>query len=156
MLSSVKLNYRLANIEDLELLFEWANEPTVRNNSLNSAPISMLEHTSWFNKKLKDDNCYILILETENSPIGYVRFEVDDFNITTSILVNKNNRGKGYSLEMLNTGLLFIRNIYPNHTIKAEVKDKNTASLKIFQKANFKIINKISNVYQLELISLHL
>ena len=44
---------RKATIEDMDLLFQWANDPVVRKNSFSTAEISYEEHTKWYHNLLK-------------------------------------------------------------------------------------------------------
>jgi len=46
--------------DDRLLLFNWINEPAVRQFSLNPAPVPLAMHTHWYQHKLTDPNCFIL------------------------------------------------------------------------------------------------
>jgi len=37
--------------KDAELIYNWANDPEVRNNAVNNEPIIYENHLEWFNKK---------------------------------------------------------------------------------------------------------
>ncbi|ONF92001.1 hypothetical protein BWD14_14905 [Leptospira santarosai] len=43
---------RLAQDDDLELLFQWANDPLVRQMAFHSEPISLDDHKNWFYSRL--------------------------------------------------------------------------------------------------------
>ena len=47
-----KLHFRFANMNDIELYYNWANDKLVRENSYNQNSISLDEHTKWFQSKL--------------------------------------------------------------------------------------------------------
>lgn len=68
-------NYYLksASAEDLELLYIWANDDTVRENSFESSKITMEEHRAWFENKLQSDSCDMFIYCVNDIPIGQVR-----------------------------------------------------------------------------------
>ena len=42
------LSLRKVNLNDVELIFKWANDPDVRNNSFNTNQIVWDEHVKWF------------------------------------------------------------------------------------------------------------
>lgn len=41
------VNLRKAEQSDMDLLFEWANDPAVRKNSFRSDPIPYADHVKW-------------------------------------------------------------------------------------------------------------
>ena len=43
-----------AGRKDLDLLFQWVNEPSVRKNSFSTNVVSYEEHIEWYNKILCD------------------------------------------------------------------------------------------------------
>lgn len=47
---------RKATIADMDLLFEWANDPLVRQNSFTTEKITYEEHQRWFWKALEREN----------------------------------------------------------------------------------------------------
>ena len=70
------LTYRTAQPADARLYFDWANDPDTRQQSFNSAPISLETHTAWFTRKLADPNALLLCFTNETGePVGQVRFE---------------------------------------------------------------------------------
>ena len=48
---------RKATIEDMDLLFQWANDSVVRKNSFSTAEISYEEHMKWYHNLLKREDC---------------------------------------------------------------------------------------------------
>ena len=80
------LKFRKANINDLDLYFNWSNERLVRLNSFKPKPIKYQDHCKWFKSKLNDNDFEILIFQDflEND-IGQVRFDTVIFLITIII-----------------------------------------------------------------------
>ena len=83
---------RLAEEKDAESIFQLANEKSVRESSLNTAPISWDNHIKWFSQKLKDDKCFFYIAEdammarTSSSPVS--ASSVSTSSISTSPISN--------------------------------------------------------------------
>ena len=50
------IKLRKATYDDCNILFEWANDPSVRANSFNTKAIEIDDHRTWLKKKLTDKN----------------------------------------------------------------------------------------------------
>lgn len=48
MVSDKEFTLRKVKIEDLEILFDWANDSLVRTNSFSTKSITISEHKAWF------------------------------------------------------------------------------------------------------------
>jgi len=135
------INLRHACEKDCKLLWEWANDASVRSFSFNSAPIPWEEHVKWFNKKLYDPNCFIFIAESVNdAPIGQVRFDINGEQAEISLSVDKRWRGLGYGALLIKCGA---EEMFRSTTIKsihAFIKPDNIGSIRSFEKARFKYV----------------
>jgi UDP-2,4-diacetamido-2,4,6-trideoxy-beta-L-altropyranose hydrolase len=58
------VSIREANAGDSEQIFEWRNSPSVREMSLNSAPIDWSTHCAWFESVFSDPDRLLLIGES--------------------------------------------------------------------------------------------
>ncbi|MFD2569940.1 GNAT family N-acetyltransferase [Spirosoma soli] len=137
------IHHRLAQPDDAQLYYAWANDPDTRRQSFNSAPISLETHTSWFTRKLTDSNTLMLVFENEsNHPVGQVRFErtpVADMpdEIIIGVSVDAHQRGKGLASELIRQGCKACRKTWGDVTIHAYIKLDNQASIRSFEKAGF-------------------
>lgn len=86
----------------------------------------------------KYNDCYYLCLLNE-TPVGYAGVVDDDIRICT----DPNHQKTGAATFMLNE----IMKIFPNATAKI-LKD-NIASLNLFKKCNFVVVNSDDNLYYL-------
>lgn len=122
-----------AAIDDAETLFNWANEPNVRKNSIYQEPIIWENHLRWFEAKLKDPNSKIFILKSKQISIGQVRIDLVDglWNIGFSIDAKFRGNGLGKQIIML------LLNRFDSYKFKAIVKKNNKASARIFNLLGF-------------------
>ncbi len=133
------IRFRNVNESDLMLYFDWTNDNSVRENSYQSEPILLENHTNWFLNKIKDSHCEMKVFENHlGTPIGQVRIQKqDDKTANIGISNDKNHRGKGYASKMLQMASEdFLKN-NPQFCIEAYIKLENEASLKAFEKAGY-------------------
>ncbi|MEQ1748220.1 MAG: UDP-2,4-diacetamido-2,4,6-trideoxy-beta-L-altropyranose hydrolase [Prosthecobacter sp.] len=132
------LHLRLASFNDARLLFEWANDPLVRQMSFSADPISWENHIEWLNRCLGSDTFRFKIgLDDENRSIGLVRLNREGGIATLSISVAPEARGQGYASKLAKLASLEALNDNWCAEIHAWVKSENTASLKTFVRAGF-------------------
>ena len=136
------ISERKAEEKDIKIYFKWANDKEVLNNSINSNYIRYNEHIIWFNKKIYEKNSFLYIFGKDGIPLGQVRFENDKkdnlFNINYS--VDKNYRGRGFGKAIVKMGieqLLKENGLSEKLRLKAFVKEKNIASIRVFKTLNF-------------------
>lgn len=137
---------RQANVDDLGLYYDWANETDVRNQSFNNQIISLESHTKWFYKKINDHNCVMIVGEIAGISVGQVRFENDLTNKISviGISIDKNNRGKGISNELLLQASNYFFDIFSEFTINAYIKETNLKSIHTFIKAGFQFSERLN------------
>ena len=100
------LSHRKALPKDVKLYFDWANDPLVREQSYKSKFINFETHSQWFENKLNDSLCLMLIfINHQNIIIGQLRIQkTSNNNSLIGISIGSNHRGNGYSKEMLQIG----------------------------------------------------
>lgn len=139
-----ELKFRLATAGDVHLFFEWANDDLVRANSYNQEPIPFENHTKWFAEKLKDPNAIFLVFFDHNeSPVGQVRYQMNNKEAVVGILIDKMHRGKGYASKMLSIAADYFHRLNPDIEIQAFVKVANMASYQAFIKAGYNLQEKL-------------
>ena len=75
MISS-KFDLRTVTMEDAKLLFDWRNDPCVRDNSFHSEPIEYANHVKWLTATLQDVHQQFFVLETTDGTAGQVRIQI--------------------------------------------------------------------------------
>jgi RimJ/RimL family protein N-acetyltransferase len=133
------LSFRKAAADDVMLYFKWANDAEVRRQSYQTETISLDQHKKWFDKKINDTNCLLLVFENEEKlPVGQIRFQKETAEIDViGISLANEYRGKGYAAQLLQMASDYFLKLYPGKTIYAYIKNDNAGSIKSFSKANF-------------------
>jgi RimJ/RimL family protein N-acetyltransferase len=137
-LSGSYVQLRPATEADSLRLFEWVNEPTVRQASFHSAPIPWTQHLTWLQRKLDDTNCQIYIGENiQGQAVGQVRFEAEGAEAVISVSLAPVYRGKGYGVEFIAAATLTYTRQTTVTTIHAYIKQDNNASRRAFLMAGY-------------------
>jgi UDP-2,4-diacetamido-2,4,6-trideoxy-beta-L-altropyranose hydrolase len=135
------ISLRQVREDDCRLLWEWANDPDVREASFSSESISWEQHVKWFKSKLSDPRCiFYIAMNSDGVPIGQVRYDREGNKAVVSISIDREFRGKGYGSRLiwLASQKLFV--ILDIDTIHAYVKQGNEASVGAFVKAGYEDI----------------
>ena len=79
--------------DDADLLFEWTNDASVRENSFSTDEISYDEHIRWFHHMLADDTIRQYIYMHEGEPAGQIRITIDGQTAEIGYSICKEKRG---------------------------------------------------------------
>lgn len=131
-------SYRLVESSDSRFLFDLANDPSTRRNSLNPKKIIWEEHVKWFNQKINDSKT-TMFLFLKKKPVGVLRLEEINNQLQVSFSVDIDQRGKGIGNQMI----VFALSEFPKSEFVAKVIESNIGSHKIFLKNNF-VLDRIS------------
>lgn len=135
----MNLSLRRVRPDDVDLLYEWANDPEVRQNAFNTARIPYESHVRWFAGLLADASAYQYILCDGGVPVGQIRLNIEDGNALIDYSVSAGNRGKGYGSQLLG---LIRRQVSEDRIqgvikLMGRVKPENAASARAFEKNGF-------------------
>jgi UDP-2,4-diacetamido-2,4,6-trideoxy-beta-L-altropyranose hydrolase len=129
---------RDATSEDCGLIFAWANDGEARSASFSPNSISVYEHERWFEQKLHETDCILLIcMNNKGQAFGTVRFDIQEEDALISINLDRNARGKGLA------GLTIIRTLIELFKrrriskVNAFIKPQNLRSIRAFERAGF-------------------
>lgn len=59
---------------DLPQVLAWRNDPGIRRHMLTQHEVTLEEHTRWFESASQDPTRRLLIVESQQRPIGFVQF----------------------------------------------------------------------------------
>ena len=138
---------RQATSEDMNLLFQWANDETTRQNAFNTEKISLEEHKQWFNDKLTSDKTILYIYCIDNISIGQIRVDIDNNIGVISYSIDSAHRKQGHGSRILEILESTIKREIPNVEILiGKVKNANTASQKLFERLKYQSSHKDSYI----------
>ena len=134
----MKIRLRKVDQKDRDVLLNWRNHSRVSSNSYNRHIITLQDHQRWFENILSSQFIFTYILESDNIPVGVIRFENEGSSTTRiNYLIDPSYHGKGFGTRILQEGLKENKlenstNIYFGYVLKT-----NIASIKIFEKLHF-------------------
>jgi len=157
----IPIGFRNENNNDVNLTFDWANDPLARQMSFNQKPSTWEEHWRWVHDRAVEGNWWIL--EEFNGygdvvPIGQVRFDkrvgvlgmslspfIREFSSNStmyehfiaSIFLAEEFRGKGHAMMLLRLGLARIESQQPKLPCIAYIKKENASSIRLFRRMYF-------------------
>lgn len=125
---------RKAEYGDIDLLYRWANDPVVRNNSFHTNLIPYEDHVRWFSRMIADDSVLQFIMMDGNLPVGQIRLNIDGDEAEIGYSIAEEHRGKGYGHKILKLVADKVSEQYPDiNSLVAKVKPDNDVSNKLFQ-----------------------
>lgn len=134
------MNVKLRTVkkEDVNILYEWANDPITRKNSYSEERIEYITHVNWFNSCMDNPNCIQLILEVDESRVGQARLDINAEEAMLSYSIAPSCRLMGYGKILINEVARWINDYMPNiKVILADTKSDNIASQEVLRKSGF-------------------
>jgi UDP-2,4-diacetamido-2,4,6-trideoxy-beta-L-altropyranose hydrolase len=133
--SSVSL--RLAERRDEQWLLSLQRAPQTRRYARNPSVPTVEEHACWMARTLADQNVFLLLIETDGERVGSLRLDRLDsdnpsFEISIAVCPTHHGRGVGSG------ALSLARRLQPAAVFEAEISPGNTASQKLFERADFR------------------
>jgi RimJ/RimL family protein N-acetyltransferase len=127
---------RQARADDAACLYRWRIDAETVRQSTSPPPGSLDEHRTWLGRVLSDSAValYIAYDDQRGIDVGSVRIERrSDHEAEISITVDPEQRGRGYSRDLVARGIDAAGNI----RIIARVKAGNIRSLRAFRALGF-------------------
>lgn len=137
--------YKLRKVtsNDCDLIFEWANDKSVRENSFNSEKINYDEHIRWFNRKLISEESLMYILKVKSNEVGMIRLDkIDQLSYLINYSIAKEHRGNGYATVLLK----IIKELNPSNILIGKVKNNNLGSIKAFLNSGYNMKEEESDI----------
>ncbi|MFC3801228.1 GNAT family N-acetyltransferase [Cohnella sp. GCM10012308] len=134
------MRIREATAADAALLFEWRNDPSVRERSFDDKPLDWHAHVRWLDGCLSDPNRLLCIAMEDDRPIGVFRLDrLSEGTVVISIALAASERGKGAGPRMLRLAAAECQSRFGSVTIEARIKGDNLYSQKAFAKAGYRL-----------------
>ncbi|KOS66677.1 hypothetical protein AEA09_18255 [Lysinibacillus contaminans] len=108
----------------------------------------------WFFKQLESNVREILILEVDNNAVGYAYVDFIDAyqSIETAVAVSNKFSGLGYGSQIVSRTVHYCQENYLAKPIQAWILDDNLASIKIHEKAGYRVTNKTKDINEMKLL----
>jgi RimJ/RimL family protein N-acetyltransferase len=111
------------------------------------------DHQLWYERSLTKSDCWILVGEDEDRPVGMLRLDRSVGDIATvSVNVSPESRGRGVGKNILALGADFAARL-GLVSLEANIKKENAASIALFQSVGF---DHVGSANGLERYMLHL
>lgn len=146
ILENRNISLRAPELEDLDLLYIWENEPSIWKVSGTLAPFSRfvlkqyLEHAGKDIHEVKQLRLMIQ-LNKDHRPVGAVDlfdFEPHHRRAGIGILIaDPSDRRKGYAREALETMVDYCFKVLHLHLVYCNIAAENKASISLFREAGF-------------------
>lgn len=135
-MDNARLTLRFATPADIELLFSWQTDPETRRFSRTKLSPTMAEHRAWAKRYFADPEKGLLIVESDEGPVGSLRLDWRDAegDAEISIVVSPKFRGRGIGQRMLR----LLQGIGIGSRMFGHVEAENAASRAAFLKAGFR------------------
>ena len=148
---------RCVSFEDSNDILKWRNDSLSIGMSVTQERVSEEQHATWFPTTINSSECVHLIGElvaSDQKPhkVGVCRFDrTKSHEWRVSINMNPAFRGKGLSEKLLSHSVLFWVNHIDarNVILVAEIKKKNAASFRIFERNGFEPADSSADVIEM-------
>jgi RimJ/RimL family protein N-acetyltransferase len=117
-------------MDDIEILYEWRNDPLTRSASLETNEVKLDEHREWLRDTLARADRKLHIAEREGEPVGIVRLDFHGDACEMSWTVAPSARGHGIGKLMVSAMINRIGGL-----ITARIRTDNAASVAIARAA---------------------
>jgi len=138
------LTVRHANVDDARDIWLWRNDAETRRSSRSTDLVSWPDHQAWFSKAIVSEMRRIYIALLDGHKVGMVRFDAKDDAADcwlVSIMVAPNMRGRGLATQFLAQACERIAVENAVSVLDAEIRNENSASLKIFSACGFVLVD---------------
>ena len=123
---------------DIDVLYEWANDSIVRQNSFHSGTIPYDDHQKWFAHMMEDESVVQYILMEDSEPVGQIRLIIDGNEAEIGYSISSKHRRKGYGRMILQLIAEEVNQKFPDiEKLVAKVKPENIASKKLFESEGY-------------------
>jgi RimJ/RimL family protein N-acetyltransferase len=132
------IRLRRACADDCRQIWEWSNDPAVRDASFSTGPIPWEHHLEWFRRKLDDpQHLFFVASDSGNRLIGQARCDLAGAEGTLSISLAAEFRGQGYGRLLIWVAAEEAFQASAAERLHAYVKEGNVASQRAFLGCGF-------------------
>lgn len=139
-----KINLKIGNLRNSDLIHKIRNQPNVRRLSINSKKNLINEHNGWFVNFIKNKKNKIFIIQLDKISLGYIRYTYIYENIyEISIALKKKYEGKNFASLAIEISEKILNK---NCILISKVKKSNIRSIKFFEKNHYSLLQKSNKI----------
>lgn len=135
------MRLRQALEDDCLFVYDLRHCSSVMNNSFNCESFSYIGHKAYFQRKVKDKDCFFYIVVVEGERAGVVRVELA-YKWYIHIALLPRFQGRGIGTEAIKAATQAAR-VNIRCPIYAEILENNAASIAAFKKAGYMVLNDL-------------
>lgn len=137
--TEIQFSLRNAYADDVDLYLNWANQPDVRQNAINSEPIAPENHRKWFASRILSESTKLYVGMINDIPVAQIRFDLHNGAWEIDYSVDHAYRNRGIGEMLIRKGMtLLLAEIGTDCSVAGLVKPTNIASAEVFKKLHFK------------------
>jgi UDP-2,4-diacetamido-2,4,6-trideoxy-beta-L-altropyranose hydrolase len=126
--------------DDMLAIWRLANDPAVRSRSLSTESIPLEDHARWFAGKLASRDTRIWVFDLEGLVAAQIRYDLVEPELAEiSFVVAAPFRGRGLGSRLLDATRVPAAEQLGAARLRAIVRRENAASMRVFQKAGFRL-----------------
>jgi RimJ/RimL family protein N-acetyltransferase len=137
LLEGKNVNLRIVEKEDLPLVSEWLNSPSILGEYEPIEEESRMDTEKRY-EKFGSDKVWFLITKKDGSVVGHFGMVVMGSCWEIGYVLIPNERGKGYCTEAVQLGVDYLFMSKDIVRIQAKTHLRNVASQKVLEKSGFK------------------
>lgn len=139
-LSPLEIDLRMAVQSDCQNIYRWRNAEETRRHIFDKDEIPFEVHQEWFRNSLERRDRVILIGESNNKPVGVLRYDLKGDEAMISVYLVPGKQPSGCGSQLIWTGSRWLQeNRSEVKKVYAEILDGNIASVKAFEKAGYQL-----------------
>jgi len=131
------LRLRVAQPDDVYRYFEWANDPDVRAQAVQTSLISIESHERWFAAKLASPHAQLFVLMAGDLPVGQIRFDREGNDYRVDYSIDRDYRGRTWASRLVALGMSK-STAERGARFVAEVRENNLRSRAVFARLGFR------------------
>jgi UDP-2,4-diacetamido-2,4,6-trideoxy-beta-L-altropyranose hydrolase len=136
-----RVRLRRTTADDADLLYRWGNDPEVRARGFHTGPVPWDTHVRWLAGKLASADADLFVgLDGDDAPVGQVRLDRSEPDgAVISVSVARERRGQGLAADLIRAACRWGAGRRGLCRVHAYIKPDNTASLRAFARAGFRV-----------------
>ncbi len=138
------MEFHTADLSDAKFLFELRNLDSNRMQFRNPDKVAWESHLPWIEKFLSNHRNRMYVFSLKSEKIGM--FRVDESGDVSVSLMDE-FKGRGFGSEIIRQGSDQYLHDFPEALLVAEIKVENAASVKAFEKAGYKLVERKNTDY---------